>query len=123
MADNPYVDDANKNNTVFRPHMTTYPSREGPIPTIQWEAMREGIDDIRYLMTLGNLLSWAKEQPSNELLDVEIKKTTNLVQDIPLRFGGSLPWLFKNLRSQDFYDLRWKVTQRIIALQKLLESW
>jgi hypothetical protein len=37
---------------ALRPHMTTYPSREGPIPTLQWEAIREGIDDLRYLVTL-----------------------------------------------------------------------
>ena len=35
-----------------RNSMYTYPSKTGPIPTIQWEAAREGIDDVRYLQTL-----------------------------------------------------------------------
>src|SRR4030042_2879490 len=29
----------------------TYPTQQGPIPTIQWEGMREGIDDGRYVAT------------------------------------------------------------------------
>lgn len=30
----------------------TYPSREGPVPTVCWEMVREGIDDARYADTL-----------------------------------------------------------------------
>ncbi len=29
----------------------SYPSPEGPVPTIEWKALREGIDDYRYLQT------------------------------------------------------------------------
>jgi len=39
----------------YRDHMMTYPTLTGPIPTIQWEGLREGIDDIRYLSTLSDL--------------------------------------------------------------------
>jgi hypothetical protein len=35
--------------TIYRDHLVTYPSQEGPVPTMQWEALREGIDDVRYL--------------------------------------------------------------------------
>ncbi|PIN73971.1 hypothetical protein COV20_02560 [Candidatus Woesearchaeota archaeon CG10_big_fil_rev_8_21_14_0_10_45_16] len=38
------------------PQMATYPSQQGPIPTLEWEAMREGIDDLKYLVTLQNRL-------------------------------------------------------------------
>jgi len=34
-----------------RQHMTTYPSQDGPIATIQWEALRDGLNDSRYLET------------------------------------------------------------------------
>lgn len=30
----------------------TYPGAEGPIPSIGWEGVREGVDDYRYLITL-----------------------------------------------------------------------
>lgn len=39
----------------YRDHMMSYPTLTGPIPTIQWEGLREGIDDIRYLSTLIDL--------------------------------------------------------------------
>lgn len=32
-----------------------YPGKDGPIPSIGWEAIREGIDDYRYLATLRRL--------------------------------------------------------------------
>ncbi len=34
---------------MFRPHIMAYPSLSGPIPTVQWEGWREGVDDVRYL--------------------------------------------------------------------------
>jgi len=34
-----------------RPNMLAYPSQQGPIDTIQWEAFREGVDDYRLLLT------------------------------------------------------------------------
>jgi hypothetical protein len=40
-----------------------YPSQEGPIPTLSWEAFREGVDDCRYWEA-------AKERPeAQEILD------------------------------------------------------
>lgn len=54
---NPYddFDDWTENNTTYRDHLATYPGQEGPVPTMQWEALREGIDDVRYLETWKNL--------------------------------------------------------------------
>ena len=36
----------------YRDHMFTYPAVDKPIDTVQWEAFREGVDDVRYLSTL-----------------------------------------------------------------------
>ncbi len=49
---NPY-DDFDEWSSVnpYRDHLVTYPSQQGPVPTIQWEALREGLDDFRYLQT------------------------------------------------------------------------
>ncbi|MFC2149313.1 glycoside hydrolase domain-containing protein [Candidatus Auribacterota bacterium] len=38
----------------WRPHFVAYPSKEGPVDTLQWEACREGIDDMKYIATLEN---------------------------------------------------------------------
>lgn len=36
----------------WRPHTMSYATRTKPIPTLQWEGWREGIDDVRYLTML-----------------------------------------------------------------------
>ena len=43
----------------FRDQMTVYPAMSGVIPTVQWEGMREGITDLRYLTTLDYALGLA----------------------------------------------------------------
>lgn len=40
------------NGKLHRPRAYAYPVTNGVIDTIQWEAFREGVDDIRYLSTL-----------------------------------------------------------------------
>lgn len=42
---------------TYRDHNLTYPSTEGPIPTLAWEGFREGVDDVRYVRTLEALAS------------------------------------------------------------------
>ncbi len=39
-------------------HQVTYPDENGlPIPTLQWEAYREGIDDVRYLQAMDRAIA------------------------------------------------------------------
>ncbi len=44
-----------RKNRYARVLDTTYPSMEGPVPTLQWEAIRAGINDVRYLTLLASL--------------------------------------------------------------------
>ncbi len=46
---------------VSRPQMTTYPAQDGVIDTLQWEAAREGVDDIRYITNLKTYLRDVKD--------------------------------------------------------------
>lgn len=45
-------------------YCTVYPTADGIIPTIQWEAYREGIQDMRYLATLEAAVARAAERPA-----------------------------------------------------------
>lgn len=45
-------------------YITSYPGVDGPVPTIEWEAHREGIDDAKYVWALEALI--AKAQKSNQ---------------------------------------------------------
>ena len=48
-------------HTTLRPAMLTYPTQDGVIDTIQWEAIREGINDVRYLTTFYAALRECKD--------------------------------------------------------------
>ena len=37
---------------AYRPQMLTYPAQDGVIDTLQWEATREGVNDVRYLTSM-----------------------------------------------------------------------
>ncbi len=41
----------------FKDHMATYPARRGPIPTLQWRGMADGLMDLRYLTTLDRAMT------------------------------------------------------------------
>lgn len=53
-------------DTKYRAHTLAYPTQDKPIPTIQWEGWRAGINDIRFLTILKNRKqlsdAWLKEQ-------------------------------------------------------------
>ena len=46
---------------AYRPAMLTYPAADGVIDTLQWEAVREGVTDVRYLTTLYTALRECKD--------------------------------------------------------------
>ena len=45
-----------------------YPGEDGPVPTIEWESLREGIDDFRYVYTLERAIAEACTSPAPEVL-------------------------------------------------------
>ena len=45
-----------KHEPAFKDHMTTYPGRSGPIPTVQWKGLSAGLYDLRYMTTLAAML-------------------------------------------------------------------
>ena len=53
---------------TYRDHVFAYPTLNGVIDTIQWEGFREGVDDVRYLTTLLNLIERAKADPAKAQL-------------------------------------------------------
>ncbi len=53
-------------NRPFKDHMTTYPARNGIIPTLQWEALRDGITDFKYWFTLHHWIGKGLASQSKE---------------------------------------------------------
>ncbi|MGC8785472.1 MAG: sugar-binding protein [Armatimonadota bacterium] len=98
-------DGAAVNSVEPKDQCTVYPELASPndyksiqriIPTIQWEALREGINDYRYLATLRNIIAYARQvaphpkgnQWARELLQTadECERTLKAVEE-------SVPWL------------------------------
>jgi hypothetical protein len=62
-------------NRRFRPYTLAPPSVEGPVPTMQWEAAREGIKDGKYLATWKYYRD--KAAPINPALAQQSQRTVN----------------------------------------------
>jgi len=103
--------------------MYVVPAADGPIPTISWEALREGIDDSRYLHTLELLINRAKSRKDAKAQEL-INEAESQIQAI---YNQTLiAWEQRDAqftgRSSESYDVnRWKIAQCIIKLNALLE--
>jgi glycosyl hydrolase family 123 len=93
-----------------------YPG-EGNVPSIGWEAIREGIDDVKYLTTLENLI---KKNPKS----ARAKKAQNLLDGIrkEVIIGRASYDLWSGGRAGThppaLYDKwRWKIGKEIMALK------
>ena len=72
-------------------HITSYPGVDQPVPTIQWECHREGIDDAKYAWTLELLI--AKALASG---DAKVKDA-----------GGEASKLLERIRGEAHVDLHY----------------
>jgi len=95
-----------------------YPDLDGPTPTVQWECMRQGLDDARYLYTLEAALAAHRASPhaaTAERFLVELH--SGLPQSVKLANGTwtlyDCPW-----KPADFARLRREAARLIAALLK-----
>ena len=68
----------NSRGQAMRDNTLTYLSTDGPIPTLQWEALREGYDDMRYLTTLADLLDELRGSDPQTVATIEREIDTEL---------------------------------------------
>ena len=66
----------------YKDHNFTYPTVDGQIDTVQWEGLREGVDDVRYLRTLINVLPEIKGDGSSQ--EAEARAWLSDLKDRPL---------------------------------------
>ncbi len=71
----------------YRDHMVAYPSENGPVPTVQWEALREGIDDYRYVKT------WAEYNIHAENIGMDVIAIGNEMADLLNRYSDYSTYL------------------------------
>lgn len=111
-----------------------YPSYDGPIPTQYWEALREGIDDGKYIYTLQQFIGRAKNSGNNEIAK-EAVVAENKLSDIMSRIdiyhripeeSESARRIFGNDLSPEKAKImdKWRnqIKEEIIKLHNLLEN-
>jgi hypothetical protein len=83
-----------------------FPHQGGPLPTPNWEAVREGIDDIRYVYQLEKLCSLKSEENPQEVAMAEgfLDEIRNMCdfddREIREDFGEWTPERYNSLRKQ-----------------------
>ncbi|RKY36125.1 MAG: hypothetical protein DRP78_04410 [Candidatus Omnitrophota bacterium] len=106
----------------------TYPSFDGPIPTIGWEGIREGIDDARYVRTLKSLISEARKVGTPFLMEkaeAAEEKISRILQNIDIDTQTEKRYLLTKSLAKNFLQLdlwRREIASEIIKLQLLLEG-
>lgn len=126
-------DDApdNKNARPTKDIMTTYPAANGSVPTVQWQGLAEGINDLKYLTTLENALRNA--ETSGEISSGNACETRALAQQIRQRTDAFLerislneieirsssqvePW--RDVLPHEYAAFRLQMAHDILALQR-----
>jgi hypothetical protein len=81
---------------LYRDHNFTYPTVDGVIDTLAWEGFREGVDDVRYISTLENVLEQLPKPLSSPA-----REAKQFVEDL----RSSLPSNLGEVRSRIVYHL------------------
>ncbi len=106
----------------FRPQMLTYPSADGPIPTVQWVAAREGYDDMRYLATLQRAMETARSYATNAEVQTRLSEAQGVIDRI--RRTIQVDWRFNMVGiPRGFYDeIRWEIAVKTLRLHEALRA-
>jgi hypothetical protein len=100
-------------DSMLRPAMLTYPAQQGVIDTVQWEAIREGINDVRYLTTFYTALRECKDAKIDLVL---IGKAQTDVTN----FLNSAFWLMSD---SDYQKGRMMITNYALQLRKAVDNY
>lgn len=108
----------------FRDHLATYPARGGSVPTIQWEGMREGITDLRYLTTIDALIREASASDDTSLKNLardSSARMQNFLSRIDLRSVNIVserdPEPYEEIDALQYHEFRQQLAWDILALQ------
>ena len=100
-------------------------SKEGPVPTIYWEAVREGVKDLKYLKTLERLI---KEAEKKQVASAEVAKAKEVLKNMKDQIKESprsydvMEGSKANTLAPAAYDKwRWNIAELIIKIQEKMK--
>ncbi len=105
-----------------RPQMLTYPAATGPIGTVQWEAAREGKDDMRYVATLQALVEQAMAYQTNPAVSTALREARDVLSQLSRTLQVDWHYNVAGI-DRDFYQkLRWEIATKALRLQDALRA-
>ena len=99
------------------------PTVEGPMLTQHWEAMRAGVDDVRYLYTLQQMIARAERQKgaARAPLVEEMRQAKTLVEGILSKIDErNAARTRQKLGPRELQELRHQVAHQIVRLQEAI---
>lgn len=104
---------ASPSKIAFRPLMLTYPVKGGVLDTLQWEACREGVTDVRYLTTMYAALRECKDNHIAKPLTTEAEAYVKTFLTKPLA----------NLPESQYDGFRTHVASYAIRLRASVDAY
>ena len=103
-----------------RDHCAAYPSENSElIPTIDWESLREGVDDMRYIATLKHYAQVAAGKPNGKPF---ADSANRVLADVLAGDDRVNQYTFRDdLSDDDFHALRRKLVDEILKLRKVVQ--
>lgn len=97
----------------------SYPSPEGPINSVWFEWIREGIDDYKYILTLSELIAMGKNSAKPEIVQ-KAREAEDALRTILDEVDAELS---RNNWNANAYDQkRRQIAQQIVSLKELIEG-
>lgn len=124
------VSDFGEEPRSFKDHMSTYPSKFGPIPTLQWQGMREGINDLKYLTTLDQALKSAEsssdsqKQQEAQNIRLQMQEFTDKVDLRSINITSDTnPAPYDAIAPEDYHRFREFMARSLVRLQSNVECF
>lgn len=96
-----------------------YHTRAGSLPTIQWEAAREGVDDARYVTTLEILIREARQ---DERFAAAADQAEQTLESVYARLPAHLYETMSNVSPHDLQSMRSQVISSILKLSDVMAN-
>lgn len=115
-------------NQVTSPNSFAFPSPDGPLPTIGFQGVREGIGDRRYIYTLTNLIEKSRKL-NREEINTQIKAAQKVLSDLAgnveigkrgVNSNPAVTGITDDIAADSFDIWRGQVARKIMKLRELL---
>jgi hypothetical protein len=100
----------------------TYPGPDGPIVTVQWECIREGLEDLRYLRTLKTAIAQARAAGKGIARADEAEAYLQALCDRIPADGAEIAKALEAIPAEEFPAIRWQIVKRALALQDAVDG-